>query len=566
MKTKYKYLILIFLTIFASVCIYRYVEASTPVDTKDDILAYQNNKENEIINSGTYTINNPKVVLNPYDISPLTAVVVFSTNDLASATVTVHGKDGDQDIVNTFLPSKLHVLPIYGLYPNFENTVTITSSGETQTIKIQTNDLPSNIKNIEPINGAEGNDFYFTTSLNNVPIGYDSNGQVRWYLTSNYGFEFIRLSNGHILLGNDSLIKSPYYRNGLVEMDMLGKIYFEYNIPGGYHHDVFELANGNLLTLSNNPNKNTVEDYIVEIDRNNGQIVKEINLSKLISHDKKADWLGLNSIVYDAKSNSIIVCGQKQNMLINIDYSSGEINWIIGDAPKKLEKYLLTSTNEITKPNKPQGLVITNDGKLAYVSDDKIIIYQIDAVNKTVTQTNEIALEDKTDNVNLDYTNDHFIISQGTKIKKASDDSTTLFETDYDIYSVKNMKLYAGDVYMVGSGQRLGSMGISKTIDNSILLWKLDRDIFKKYDLNLYKDANRLVVSGTFNKNDKVEIILDNILNKHTYKVDIDKTLAEKGKVKASAYINEEGLDGKYYIYLKINNDTYKLEKYAIFH
>ncbi len=545
MKTKYKYIILIFLTVFASVCIYRYVEASTPVETKEDILAFQSKKENEMINSGVYTINNPKVVLNPYNISPLTAVVIFSTNDLASATVTIHGKDGDKDIVNTFLPSKLHVLPIYGLYPDFENTVTITSSGETKTVKIKTDALMANIKNIKPVNIENDSDFYFTTSLDGTPIGYDENGTVRWYLTAKYGFEFIRLSNGHILLGNDSLIGSPYYLNGLVEMDMLGKIYFEYNIPGGYHHDVFELSNGNLLTLSNNPNKNTVEDYIVEINRNDGQVVKEINLAKLIPHDKKENWIGLNSIVYDAKSNSITVCGQKQNMLINIDYASGEINWVIGDVPKKLEKYLLTSTNEITKPNKPQGLVISADGKLAYVSNGKIVIYQIDSVNKTVTQTNEIDLDDKNDNVNLDYNNDYFIVSQGTKIKKVTDDSTTLFDADYNIYSAKNMSLYAGDTYITGAGQRLGSMGISKTIDNSILLWKLDSSIFKKYDLNIYKDANRLVVSGTFNPKDQVKIILDNILNKHTYNLKIDKTLTENGKVKASAYINEEGLDGK---------------------
>jgi len=31
-------------------------------------------------------------------------------------------------------------------------------------------------------------------------------------------------------------------------------------------------------------------------------------------------------------------------------------------------------------------------------------------------------------------------------------------------------------------------------------------------------------------------------------------------------YINEEGLSGKYYIYLKINGTTYKLNKYVWFY
>ena len=30
-------------------------------------------------------------------------------------------------------------------------------------------------------------------------------------------------------------------------MDLLEKIYYEYTLPGGYHHDVYEMENGNLL-------------------------------------------------------------------------------------------------------------------------------------------------------------------------------------------------------------------------------------------------------------------------------------------------------------------------------
>lgn len=59
-------------------------------------------------------------------------------------------------------------------------------------------------------------------------------------------------------------------------MDMLGKIYVEYSLPGGYHHDYYEMPNGNLLVASDdfNSGKGTVEDYIVELDRETGKIVK----------------------------------------------------------------------------------------------------------------------------------------------------------------------------------------------------------------------------------------------------------------------------------------------------
>ena len=39
----------------------------------------------------------------------------------------------------------------------------------------------------------------------------------------------------------------PYYTAGVCEMDLVGKIYTEYRIPGGYHHDQFEMEDGNCL-------------------------------------------------------------------------------------------------------------------------------------------------------------------------------------------------------------------------------------------------------------------------------------------------------------------------------
>ena len=59
-------------------------------------------------------------------------------------------------------------------------------------------------------------------------------------------------------------------------MDLLGKIYYEYSLEGGYHHDYYEMKNGNLLISSDDFNNSygTVEDYIVELDRKTGKIVK----------------------------------------------------------------------------------------------------------------------------------------------------------------------------------------------------------------------------------------------------------------------------------------------------
>lgn len=578
MKSKYKYLILIAITILASIGIYEYIEAATPVDTEEDIIAYQANRESEILSNTNYSIDNPNVILDPYNISPLTAIVVFQTSDLSTATITVKGKDGDKDITNTFLPSKTHILPIYGLYPDYENTVIISSSGEEKTLTIQTNPLPEDLKNGKSLDSDNENEFFFTTSENGKPVGYDKNGNIRWYLNKNYKWDFMRLSNGHILMGNDHLMSAPYYSTGLVEMDMLGKVYFEYNIPGGYHHDVYELSNGNFLVASNNFGSGTIEDYIVEIDRNTGEIVKNIDLYDLMPNDDGADWFKMNSLVYDASTNSITIAGSNKDMLLNIDYASGEINWIIAEkASKKYEKYLLKTNGEVTLPSNPQGLVLTGNNKFAFINggdENHLIEYEVNLNNKTFKETKNINLNDSADNVNLDYRDNTFIVNQDNVLKKITNDEvTSIIETDHNIYSTSYMNMYAGDVYIVGSGQRLGSMGVTETTKNtSILFWKTDNSVFDKYNLNIYKDINRLVINGTFKKSDDVKIILDNVLDKKTYDVIISETpyiddnKKDNEKVNVSYYINEDEMAGKYYIYLKVNGTTYKLQKYVNFY
>ena len=59
-------------------------------------------------------------------------------------------------------------------------------------------------------------------------------------------------------------------------------------------------------------------------------------------------------------------------------------------------------------------------------------------------------------------------------------------------------------------------------------------------------------MSGTFDKKDSVQIILDNFLDKKTYELDTENK-------KDYRYISEDGIKGKYYIYLRINGKIYKL-------
>jgi arylsulfate sulfotransferase len=140
-------------------------------------------------------------------------------------------------------------------------------------------------------------------------------------------------------MGTDRLLMPPYHTTGLYEFGMIGKVYKEFCIPGGYHHDQFEMENGNLLILSQIPPRGTVEDYCVLVDRNTGEILKTWDHQALLPQypvggsgtQDSHDWFHNNAVWYDKKTNSLSFSGRHQDIIINRDFETGELNWIIGD-------------------------------------------------------------------------------------------------------------------------------------------------------------------------------------------------------------------------------------------
>jgi len=427
------------------------ISADKPVENRVDIISYQSELESKITALG-YTIDNPNVILNPYEISPLTALVAFETNDYVSPTVTIVGKSEKTTYTNTFKENKIHYLPIYGLYPDYNNEIVISIGNITKTITIKTDPLPDNF--VLPINVYKKeekltNDLYFfTPSSAGYTCAYDINGDVRWYLTEYFIWEIDRLSNGNLMLSSNRLINDPYYMTGLVEIDMLGKIYFEYILDGGYHHDYFEMPNGNILVASDNFENGTVEDFIVELNRKDGSIVKTIDLTNIIPmEDGKSeswvayDWFHNNSVWYDEKTNSITLSGRHQDIVVNLDYETEKINYIIGDSTnfsKDFKKYFLTpikdnfewSWSQHAAMILPDGNVFIFDNgnnksknKEEYVdasnSYSRGVIYKIDKENMTIEQVWQYGKERGSDFYSpyisdVDYLNEnHYLIHSG---------------------------------------------------------------------------------------------------------------------------------------------------------
>src|SRR5699024_11759799 len=70
------------------------------------------------------TLEDPYVNVDPYDRSPLTALIIFNTKEDATVSFTVKGKTSDVNISHTLDEErKRHVIPVVGLYPDTENEV-----------------------------------------------------------------------------------------------------------------------------------------------------------------------------------------------------------------------------------------------------------------------------------------------------------------------------------------------------------------------------------------------------------------------------------------------------------
>ena len=569
-----KYVLLIIVTFAASIFIYEYVMSNTPINTESDILYTQNQIETQMLSNTNYTIDNPNVILNPYGNSPLSALIVFQTKDLTTTTVTIKGKDGTKDLTHTFTPAKIHILPIYGLYAEYDNRVVIEASGIKKEIIITTANLPEDFSKVTDLTNKdfETDEFYFTTPEEiGYTAAYDMNGEVRWYLVGDYKWDIQRLNNGHILLSSDKIL-SKNYSIGLIEMDLLGKVYYEYAIPGGYHHDVYELNNGNLLLASNKYGRDTSEDIAVEIDRATGNIVKEIDLYDILPGKKKGNWFGMNSINYDVNTNSITISGYNGNMIVNLDYPTLDINWIIADdnIESEYKQYLLKANGHIDYPNKPESVNLISGNKMMFVSEidgkKHLLTYQIDYSNRTVKELNDLVLPSNEETY-LEITGDgDYVITQGhTLMEIQNGDKVISMNVNSTLYNTKKMSLYANDVYTGVQGVRLGSLGESTVVKNHLLLGaKNDKSILEKYNISLYKDVFGLKVSGKFKESDDVQIILDNVLDKKTYDLVVPKN--SNKKITASRYISEDNIKGKYYIYFRINGTIYKLKKYVNFY
>ena len=589
----YKFWLIIFLLIIVFMGGYYYFshKANSEVERIISIVEKQSKLESNLSASG-YTFDNPNIVLDPYENAPLSALVMFETDREEEVTITVVGKDELSTFEQTFEAAKEHYIPVYGLYADTLNEVVIKVGEKKKTINIQTDPLPENFilpTKVKAEKEKLTNDLYFfTPSSVGYTCAYDVNGDVRWYLSSYALWKVDRLENGHLMLSTERPVNSPYYMTGMYEMDLLGKVYNEYSLSGGYHHDYFEMENGNFLIASDEFNNadGTVEDIVVEMDRETGKIVKTFDLKDVLNmEDGKSaswinyDWFHNNSVWYDKATNSITLSGRHKDAVINIDYETGELNWIIGDPTnwnEEYQKYFFKPVGDgefewqwsqhaamIT----PEGYVfiLDNGNNKSKIESEYVkaedsytrgVMYKIDTEKMTIEQVWEYGKERGSDYYSpyisdVDYlAKNHYIVHSGgisykdgivqnepaglagaDELKSITTEllnDKVIFEITLPTnnYRVEKMPVYVGNDYALGKAEIKGDLGETKVDSEHFGLLlninKIDKE-YENHNITFNKEYDRLIFKGQFKKGTDVKIYLVDGLKSNIYNVSVSK-------------------------------------------
>lgn len=526
------------------------------------------------------SFDSPQVIVNPYKISPLTALVNFRTEKPVSVTVTIPGKDPLTTYTHEFPEAIEHRLPIYGLYPGQENLVTLQAGDRSVVIPITPDPLPKNIPkslNVTKRNELLTNDLYFMTpsSPHARTMAFDVNGDVRWWLDGRYSWEIKRLQNGRLMLGSGKLIADPYYLASMYEMDLLGKVYKEYRTPG-YHHDYHERKNGNLIVAVNNLEREkgtTIEDTVIEIDRTTGHIEKTIDLTELLPQDvgksldwSESDWFHNNSVYLNEETDELILSGRHQDAVVNIDYSSGTLNYIIGSPdtwPEDMKQYFLTPVGDPFEWQWeqhaasfiPNGDIILFDNGThrskhkdtavsASQNYSRAVMYRVNKEARTIEQIWEYGKARGHEYFSpyisdADYLGDNHTLvhSGGVSYKdgyvqnlpaslsgadtlrsfttEVIDDQVAFeLQTDTHFYRAEKMPLY----YEKEASATLGGTStVGRTPQSPAQRWilpdyaiTLPDKTYADADISLTKADGQLVIKGTFHENDVVQLVLSN--------------------------------------------------------
>lgn len=283
-----------------------------------------------------------EVIVNPYSIAPLTAIIRNGGYELTEATVRIVPKPQGQEIKYKVSRSELltHAgIPVFGLYPDYMNTVETTYTrkfhGQTEkftdTYKIYAAPVYHEVSGspglhhnmfetkVTKVDAKFSDRLYLVNNLMqqyakatravwNNPMGgamewnfypqnaiIDTKGEVRWYMHVEPIYNVETIYHSGVMMGfqqdDDGNITWGYGQR-YVKYDLMGREIYNRRLPVGYSdfsHSLDNAQNGHsFIRVASSDHRradgkrvHTVRDVIAEIDQN-GKVVDEWRLWEIL--------------------------------------------------------------------------------------------------------------------------------------------------------------------------------------------------------------------------------------------------------------------------------------------
>ena len=581
--------------------------------------------------NGNFTMEKPLIKYNPYFVNDLAAVMLFRTEEETAITVRVLGKAKEGDFYQTFPKGKEHVVPIVGLYSNYENKIEVYPYQKYSQKVVHTIKTPevAGAKLVEYMETTpeymQDNVIFLCPAVSDLAIAVDYAGDVRLNFTVPMVWDIKRSPNGNILLGSERLMKMPYFVSGIYEMSPVGKIYKEYRVPHGYHHDQITLHNGDIAALNCDLDNGTVEDMAVIIDKDTGHVKRTIKFSNFIKPGSQKsgswsdeDWFHCNAIWYDEPSNSLTFSGRHINAMVNIDFDTEELNWIISDPegwPEEYQQFMFKPIGEgefdwqyeqhanlIT----PLGDVMCfdnhhygsqNPDKYLSANDSfsRGVKYRIDTDKMEIEQLWQYGKERGKEffspyicNV-LYYNEGHYLTHSGGiafdgegnaseqlgPFAKIDDPSVTLesitvetindekvleLKVNSNYYRANKFTLYSkdGNNLSLGRGQLLGSLGETPQMDYDIPAEDTGELLPEKHQAHITDEVDMFTFESKFEKGQLVMLLLES--EKEIRRYFISTSRGERGAMCTGTFLTDDDRDTRTVVTKEGLDGAYKVK------
>lgn len=215
------------------------------------------------------TLDNPKVLLNPFGRAPLFALIVFHSETPCHVSYTVHGHQEENSFSRTLTEeTTVHVVPVFGLYAGEANQITVSLLDETETetasreIIITTGSLPY--------------DLYRDDALQYLAVK-DHAGDIRYYLDLPASMDQTAdLSDGFLAVVENVYMTPNYLSKAPTHfhvIDLYGFTYCTYYVGSGI--DKLSYApSEKVFYIQSHEHALREEDSILEMNAATGEVPK----------------------------------------------------------------------------------------------------------------------------------------------------------------------------------------------------------------------------------------------------------------------------------------------------